>query len=128
MRGEFRLRRLEDGERIGGAAEVKQATAVGGDRLVVAGAEAEEVAELVIAATEPLRRSETLEALVGIRGDGSLITPREPRQGRRGGLCLGAGRCARTRRSRDTAAASPARCPGAGGARSAAGTTSPPWC
>src|SRR3712207_7040413 len=62
MHGEFHLRSLEDCERIGGAAEVKQATAVGGDRLVVAGAGAEEVAELVIAATEALRRSEALEA------------------------------------------------------------------
>jgi hypothetical protein len=34
---------------------VKQATAAGGDVLVVAGAGAEEVAELVVASTEPLR-------------------------------------------------------------------------
>src|SRR5918998_3296479 len=61
MRGEFRLRRLEDGEHGCGATEMEKATAVGGDRLVVAGAETEEGAELVIAATEPLRRSETLE-------------------------------------------------------------------
>jgi hypothetical protein len=51
MRGEFRLRRLEDGEHGCGATEMEKATAVGGDRLVVAGAEAEEVAELVIAQT-----------------------------------------------------------------------------
>jgi hypothetical protein len=38
-----------------GTTQVQQATAAGGDRLVVAGARAEEVAELVIAATEALR-------------------------------------------------------------------------
>ena len=41
---------------------MKQTTAVGGNRLVVAGAEAEEVAELVMASTEPLGRAEALEA------------------------------------------------------------------
>src|SRR5918993_2099303 len=61
MHGEFRLRGLEHGKRSGGAAEVKQATAAGGDGLVVAGAGAEDVAELVIASTEPLRRGEALE-------------------------------------------------------------------
>ncbi len=54
MRGEFRLRRLEDGEHGCGATEVKQATPVGRDRLVVAGAEAEAVTEFVVASTEPL--------------------------------------------------------------------------
>jgi hypothetical protein len=42
MYGEFRLRRLGDGERSAGATEVKQATAVGGGVPVVAGAETEE--------------------------------------------------------------------------------------
>ncbi len=55
MQGEFSLRRLENCERSGGATEVKQATAVGGDVLVVAGLEAKEVAEFVIASAEPLR-------------------------------------------------------------------------
>ncbi len=49
MHGEFRLRGLENCERSRRTTEVEQATAVGGDGLVVAGAEAEEVAELVIA-------------------------------------------------------------------------------
>src|SRR5215217_8813482 len=61
MRGELRLRGLEHGERAAGTTEVKQATAVGGDGLVVAGARAEEVAELVVASTEPVRRHEALE-------------------------------------------------------------------
>jgi len=52
---------LQDGERSAGATVVKQTTAVGGDRLVVAGLEAEEVAEFVIASKEPLRRIEALE-------------------------------------------------------------------
>ena len=61
MYGEFRLRRLEDGERSAGATEVKQATAVGGDGLVVAGAETEEIAKLVMAAAEALGGGEALE-------------------------------------------------------------------
>jgi hypothetical protein len=40
MRGEFGLRRLEDGERSIGTTAVEQAASVGGDVLVVAGAEA----------------------------------------------------------------------------------------
>src|SRR4051794_10555461 len=70
---------------------------------------------------------QTRKALVGIRGVGPPISP-EMQRGRQGGLCRGAGRCARTRKSRDTAAASLVRCRGAGGARSAAETTSLPWC
>ena len=62
MRGKLRLRGLENCERTAGTTEVEQATAVGGDGLVVAGAEAKEVAELVVAAAEPLRRGEALEA------------------------------------------------------------------
>src|SRR5215217_3251177 len=62
MHGVFGLRGLENGERSRGATEVEQAAAAGGDALVVAGAETAEVAELVVAATEPLRRGETLEA------------------------------------------------------------------
>ena len=61
MRGEFGLRGLEHCEGAAGTTEVDQAAAVSRNMLVVAGAEAEEVAELVIAATEPLRRSEALE-------------------------------------------------------------------
>ena len=52
---EFYLCRFEDGECGCGATEVEQAAAVGGDMLVVAGAEEEEVAEHVEAATEVLR-------------------------------------------------------------------------
>src|SRR3712207_1332628 len=62
MQGAFRLRGPENGERAAGTAEVKQATPLGGDGLVVASAGAEEVAELVIASAEPFRRSEALEA------------------------------------------------------------------
>jgi hypothetical protein len=51
----LRLRSLEDGERAVGTAEVKQAAAAGRDRLIVAGARAEEVTKLVIAATEARR-------------------------------------------------------------------------
>ncbi len=47
--------RFEHCERTAGAAEVEQAAAVGGDVLVVAGAGAEEIAELVVAAAEALR-------------------------------------------------------------------------
>ena len=62
MQGELRLRGLHDRKRSRGATEVEQATAVGGDVLVVASVRAEEVAEFVVAATEPLRRGEALEA------------------------------------------------------------------
>ena len=48
MHGEFRLCRLEDGERGCGATEVKQATTAGQDRPVVAGGEGGEVWELGI--------------------------------------------------------------------------------
>jgi hypothetical protein len=61
MYGEFRLRRLGDGERSAGATEVKQATAVGGGVPVVAGAETEESAKLVMAAAEALGGGEALE-------------------------------------------------------------------
>jgi hypothetical protein len=57
----LRLRSLEDGERAVGTAEVKQAAAAGRDRLIVAGARAEEVTKLVVASTEALRRGEALE-------------------------------------------------------------------
>src|SRR4051794_23365297 len=50
------------------------------------------------------------------------------RRARRGGPCPGTGRCARTRRKRGRAAASPARRRGAVAARSAAATRPPPWC
>jgi hypothetical protein len=58
----FTLRRTEDGEHSRGTTELKQATAVGRDVLVVAGLEAEEIAEFVIASAEPLRCIEALEA------------------------------------------------------------------
>ncbi len=54
MQDVFALRSLENRKRSRSAAEVKQAAAVGGDGLIVAGAEAEEVAELVVASTEAL--------------------------------------------------------------------------
>src|SRR5215213_9695284 len=62
MHGELRLCGFEDCKRGRGATEMEQATAVGGDVLVVAGAEAEEIAEFVVAATDALRRGEALEA------------------------------------------------------------------
>ncbi len=49
------LRGLKDCERGGGTAEVTQATAAGGDVLVVAGSGAEEVAELIVASAEARR-------------------------------------------------------------------------
>src|SRR5215204_3964655 len=57
---------------------------------------------------------------------GWVIRPRRQRA-RRAGLCRDGARCARTGRSRDRAAASPARDRGAGGARSAAATRTPRW-
>ena len=54
-KAEFSLRCFENSEHTAGTTQVKQATAAGGDVLVVAGAGAEEVAELVVASTEPLR-------------------------------------------------------------------------
>ena len=62
MHGELRLCGFENCKRSRGATEMEQATAVGGDVLAVAGAEAEEIAEFVVAATEALRRGEALEA------------------------------------------------------------------
>src|SRR3712207_7300784 len=62
LRAEFSLRRFENSEHTAGTPEVKQATAAGRDVLVVAGARAEEVAKLVVASAEALRRSEALEA------------------------------------------------------------------
>src|SRR5215208_7024325 len=55
VKAEFSLRRFENSEHTAGTTQVKQATAAGRDVLVVAGARAEEVAELVIASTEALR-------------------------------------------------------------------------
>jgi hypothetical protein len=52
----------KDCEHRSDATKVKQATAAGGDRLVVTGARAEVVAKLVIASTEPLGGSDALEA------------------------------------------------------------------
>src|SRR3954447_3720929 len=62
VNAEFCLRRLENGERTGGATEVNEATAAGGNMLVVAGVGAEEVTEFVVASTEVLRGGEALEA------------------------------------------------------------------
>jgi len=62
LHDEFRLRSTEDCECGGGTTEMKPTTAVGGDMLVVPGAEAEEVAELVMASAEPLGGAEALEA------------------------------------------------------------------
>src|SRR5689334_6738235 len=56
------------------------------------------------------------------------LTRPSRRRGRRAGPCRGDGRCARTGRNRDTAAASSARCRGADAARSAAATRNPRWC
>ena len=53
MQGELRLRGLHDRKRSRGATEVEQATAVGGDVLVVASVRADEAAEFVVAATQP---------------------------------------------------------------------------
>ena len=55
VKAEFSLRCFENSEHTAGTTQVKQATAAGGDVLVVAGAGAEEVAELVVASAEPLR-------------------------------------------------------------------------
>ncbi len=48
----------------GGTTEVKRATAVGADMLVVAGARAEEVAQLVVGAAKALGGGEALEARI----------------------------------------------------------------
>ena len=62
VEAKFSLRRFEKSERAGGTTEVKQATAAGGDILVVAGAGAEKVAQFVVASTKALRGCEALEA------------------------------------------------------------------
>ena len=48
------LRGLENGERGAGTTAVKKVTAGGGDTLVVAGAEAEEIAEFIVAPLKAL--------------------------------------------------------------------------
>jgi hypothetical protein len=53
-KGEVSLRGFQDCERSGGAAEMQQSAAVGRDLLMVAGTEAEEVAQLVVASTEAI--------------------------------------------------------------------------
>jgi hypothetical protein len=53
---------LQDGEHGGGATEVEQSAAAGGDVLVVAGAGAKRGAELIVSPTEPLRGPEGLDA------------------------------------------------------------------
>ena len=64
LQNEFRLRGTEACERSGGTTEVKRATAVGADMLVVAGARAEEVAQLVVGAAKALGGGEALEARI----------------------------------------------------------------
>src|SRR5215218_572722 len=59
--GEGRSGRFEEGQHGRGPAEQEQSTAVGGDVLVVAGAGAEEVAELVVSPAEPGGRSGAFE-------------------------------------------------------------------
>ena len=61
-RGDGRPCGPEDTRHGHGPAEEEQSAAVGGDRLVVAGAKAEEVAELIMTAAEPTGRSWALEA------------------------------------------------------------------
>src|SRR3954468_15065277 len=61
VKAEFSLRCFENSEHTAGTTQVKQATAAGRDVLAVAGAGAEEVAELVVASTEALRGCEALE-------------------------------------------------------------------
>jgi len=51
----FQLRCSRNSERSGGTTEMQQATTAGGDGLVVAVLEAEEVAEFVVASAEALR-------------------------------------------------------------------------
>jgi hypothetical protein len=58
----FRLHHTENSERRGGTTEMKQATAVGRDVLVVAGTRAEKASKFVIASAEPPRCIEALEA------------------------------------------------------------------
>jgi len=60
--GAASLRRLQDGEHSGRMTEMEQAAAVGGDVLAVAGAGAENGAELVMPSAQPRRRPECLEA------------------------------------------------------------------
>ena len=62
MQGASRLCGLKTCKHGCRAAKVDEATTVGGDRLIVARAGAEEVAEFIVAATEALRRDEALEA------------------------------------------------------------------
>src|SRR3712207_3298968 len=57
-----------------------------------------------------------MEVLVGIRGGAGQVTSPGRRRGLRAELFRGGGRCARTGKSRDRAAASLARCPGAAAA------------
>src|SRR3954468_14908926 len=64
--------------------------------------------------------------LLGSGVVGCLTRP-SLRRGRRAGLCRDGGRYARTERNRDTTVVCPARCRGAGAARSAAATRSPRW-
>ena len=52
-RGDARSCGFEEAQHGRGPAKEEQSAAVGGDRLVVAGAETEEVAELVVTAAEP---------------------------------------------------------------------------
>src|SRR3954451_7707562 len=53
---------LQDGQHGRGPPEVEQSASVGGNVLVGAGAEAEEVAEFIVGLAEPSRRSRAFEA------------------------------------------------------------------
>src|SRR5215211_7133340 len=50
---------LQDGQHRHGAAEELESAAIGGNVLVVAGTRAEEVAQFIVSATDPSRRSRT---------------------------------------------------------------------
>jgi hypothetical protein len=62
MQDESCLCGIQNCERSCSTTEMQQTSAVGRDRLIVAGAGAEEVAEFIVATTEALRRNEALEA------------------------------------------------------------------
>ena len=80
MKAEFSLRRFENSEHTAGTTQVKQATAAGGDVLVVAGAGAEEVAREKGVATSAIEVWFADEARVGQK---NKITRRWARRGTR---------------------------------------------
>ncbi|MCK8787847.1 hypothetical protein M0638_26185 [Roseomonas sp. NAR14] len=62
MGGVVDLRGLQDAERGSGAAALKEAASISRNMPAVSGAEAEMVAEFIVATTEPLDWGEALEA------------------------------------------------------------------